>query len=230
MSNSFKILVSLLAIGIVSSNFIHKAIASDSDSNEKNKMPCLEGICIGDDIQSLKDISWVSADKKLGKNKNYGWKIVGSPKVLQSLLPYLSGQIIDRNGINLLHGIKGFCTIALGGNIFSGYLQSKDGKPIEVRFNLVALSNDKEQKIIVTEIRKRIATTDIGSQRESLQSEVERRYPSSNKILSRTNAVVQSSMSGGEIKAVYLRLYSKGMGSSASALLEFPGCIDKVGL
>lgn len=230
MNNCFKTLANLLTIGIISNNFIHKAIANDPNNNEKNKMPCLEKICVGDNIQNLSDINWIPANKKLGKSKNYGWKVIGSPKALQTLLPYLSGKVIDKEGISLLPEIKGFCTTALGSDIFSGYLQSEDGKPIEIKFSLVALSNSKEQKIVVSEIRKRIATTDIGNQRKSLQSEVERRYPNSNKILSRTDAVVQSSMSGGEIKAVYLRLYSKGMGSSASALLEFPGCIDKVGL
>jgi hypothetical protein len=230
MSNSFKILVTLLAIGIVDNNFIHKAVANDNDGNEKNKMPCLEGICIGDDIQSLENINWISADGKLGKKKNYGWKTIGSPEALQSLLPYLSGRIIDGKGIGLLPGIKGFCNTPFIDPIFSGQLTSKDGKPIEVRFSIMTLSNGKTQKIVVSEIRKRIATTNIGSQRRSLQDEAEKRYPNSNKLLSRTNALVQSSMSGGEIKAVYLRLYRNSMGSSASALLEFPGCIDKVGL
>lgn len=230
MSNSFKILVTLLAIGIVGSNFIRKAIAGDNDGNEKNKMPCLEEICIGDDIQSLENVNWISADKKLGKKKNYGWKTIGNPEALQSLLPYLSGQVIDKKGISLLPEIKGFCSTGLGSGIFSGYLQSKDGKPIKVKFDLISSQDNRTQRIVVSEISKRIATKAIGSQQRSLQNEAEKRYPSSNKILSRTNVFVQSSMSYGVVDAVSLRMYSKGGGASESRLLEFPGCVDKVGL
>jgi hypothetical protein len=232
MSKYFKLLFIVLCIGTVNST-ITKAQASSP--NEKNKMPCLEGICVGDDIQSLKNINWLSVDKELRSPQQIdGWKVIGDTKAFQSLLPYLSTRIIDKKGIKLLPQIKGFCKRPYNNPIFSTFYTAKDGKFMEIKFGLVTLSNYKSQKIVVSEIRKVVSNKEISSsQIDSLRSEAKKRYPSSNQTLSQTYTDVQHHMENGKIDSVNLRLHYKdgllGSGKDES-LLEFPGCTQKVKL
>jgi hypothetical protein len=222
-----------LSIGIVV-GIIDRAIADNP--NEKNELPCLEEICLGDDIQGIKNVSWVSVDKLLGSKQNQGWKVIGDQKAFQSLLPYLSGRVIDQKGIKLLSQIKGFCkTPYVDNTFFSALYNGKDDKPITISFMLVASPDNKSQTIIVSNISKRISTTEISSsQRNLLGAELDKRYPISRSGTLRSKANVGLGF-GGNINdtSVYLNLSLGAFtlsGAKSQQLLEFPGCTKKVEL
>jgi hypothetical protein len=231
MNKYFKTLIILLSLGIANDLFV-EALADSP--YEKAKMPCVEEVCVGDDIQALKSINWLPVDKELVSNQNRGWKVIGDAKSLQSLLPYLSGGVIDKKGIKFLPQIRGFCTRPNGNPIFLGHYTGKDGKPVEIRFGILPSLDRKSQKIVVSEIKKRISNTGISSsQVGSLYAEAQKRYPSSNKAIAATTMLVQSDMNQGKVTSVNLRLfYRDGLlgAGSADSLLEFPGCVGKVEL
>ena len=129
MKNYLRIISVLLSVGVFTS-ITNQVMASSP--YEKNKMPCLESVCIGDDIKSLQNIPWMPVDKLPGGKQSEGWKVVGDTKSFQKLLPYLSVKEIDKKGIILLTQIKGFCKGPFRNPIFSGKYPGKDGKPITV--------------------------------------------------------------------------------------------------
>lgn len=229
MKKYSKIISVALSVGIVT-GIINQAMANTP--YEKNKMPCLEEICIGDDLKSLQNVPWMSVDKLLDAKQYKGWKIVGDIKALQKLLPYLSAKLIDKKGINLLPQIKGFCARPFTNPIFTGVYKGKDGRPIDITFALVTSADYKSQKIIVSDITKQISTTNLSSsQIKSLNAEMDRRYPNSNQALSQTSAFVQASFSkdGGVTSRLFHKTGFKDWDGGA-ALLEFPGCTKKVEL
>jgi hypothetical protein len=232
MSKYFEISIALLSLGLANS-IVTQAIASER--YEKNRMPCVAEVCIQDNIQELTNINWIPVDKELrnvpNKNQNKGWKAIGDSKALQNLLPYLSGGIIDKKGIKLLPQIKGFCTMPRFNPIFLAHYIGKDGKHVQVTFSLLPSSDQKSQKIVVSEIKKLISNTEISpSQTESLFAEAEKRYPSSNKGGSPTTVLIQPDINYGKVTSVNLRLLQGNLFGSAGSLLEFPGCTGNVNL
>jgi hypothetical protein len=221
MNKYIKLVVMLLTLNITNT----KVLADEL--YEKNKMPCIEGICLGDKIQDLTNVNWKEA--KLSRGRNYGWKVVGDAKIFNELFPYLSSNAIDKKGIQLLSKIKGFCDMPKRNPIFTGYFTTKDGKDAAATFSLLPLDDGKSQVIFVSEIKKLISNQEISPQQVSLlQAEAQRRYPNSNKMLTRTSVLIHSHIKNAKVDYVYLHL-SQPVGLTGS-LLEFPGCTEKVKL
>jgi hypothetical protein len=233
MSKYFRVLLVLLNLGIV--NFTLNKVRADTPY-EKNNMPCIEGVCLKDDIQSLKNINWISVNKKLSNRQNTHWKAIGDQSSLQNLVPYLSAKVIDSKGINLLAKIQGFCTVLYANPIFSGFYKGKDGKPIEVNFTLIYSSDRKSQKIVVSEIDKLVASGEFTSEQlTSLGNEAAKRYPNSisKTSLPQTSVTVYPRYRRGD-NSVHLRLFYNNIsaidGFGGGEFLKFPGCTNKVNL
>jgi hypothetical protein len=145
-------------------------------------------------------------------------------------------RVIDKKGIQLLSQIKGFCKKPyLDDRIFSSLYTGKDGKPIEIGFMIVASPDSKSQTIVVSNIRKRISTTEISSsQIDSLKAELKKRYPISTSGTLRSKAIVgiQPAMRRGD-NSVSLTMSLSAFtlsGANSEQLLMFPGCTNKVEL
>ena len=100
-----KVLLALLiSLGSSLQLLIFSSVVSASPSKE---YPCIENICLGDDLKNISGINWISATK-LPKNSKPP-KAIGSAANIKAFAPYWNSGQLDTKGIQLLSGVKGFC-------------------------------------------------------------------------------------------------------------------------
>lgn len=197
--------------------------ASEAHSD---RYPCLEDICIGDDLTKFSDIDWMSADKFLRNGKPP--KSIGNPVNIKAFAPYWTSGQLDKKGINILSGIQGFCKPKRV-NIFAASYLNKDRKLIVVNFGIKVSDDLKSQSFVVRNIFKLLYTGQVTeSQKQDLAAQIKEKYPMyvTGKITESTARIHQSFGSNG----LGVMLESPFTGIKAlrdpgtDQMLSFPGC------
>lgn len=113
---------------------------------EKNKFPCIEDICLGDEITTLQNLPWEKVDfsKSRANLKNqtvlkiyqdqFGKDFRG--QISPTIVPYLALGGFDRNALQALAGITANCNSDSDRKIISGEYVSKGGNPTKVGLEL----------------------------------------------------------------------------------------------
>lgn len=138
----------------------HTCFAEDY---QKNGLPCVAELCIGDGIPELKKIQWetvkgaedYSRDKDVkyflnSVKSSYERKYIGD--VSMRAISILVGRRFDNSALPLLAGILANCG---EGDSLSGLYKTKSGRPTDVWIALrQKTSNSSEQQWTVVSIRR----------------------------------------------------------------------------
>lgn len=148
----------------------------------KNGMPCLNGICIGDDISLLKQVKWetvytppyplakpqpllslkISEDsfKRISKGFAPG---ANTETALRAALPYLDKRSFDSDGIPKLERLKAYCAPV---TVYGQY-KSESGFDTVVEVELISETDPNKQALRVTSISRNYPI--MGYTREQVQ-------------------------------------------------------------
>lgn len=141
-----------------------------------NGQPCIEEVCLGDEVQNLSHIQW----KKLSAgeiDQPQRIKAIGDTNAIKTFSRYLTK--IDGTGLQALTKIKGFCVNPIHERLYRLQAEyvNKKGQKIIVNFIINPTEDGKSQKYIVSDIIKIIPVENITSeQRTSIVSQVEEKY------------------------------------------------------
>jgi hypothetical protein len=145
----------------------------------KDGNPCIEEICINDEVKNLINIKW---KKVTVANVNYSlpFKVVGDPNATNTFIRYLNVGSIDGIGLKALSKIKGFCDNPMGSvTSLGGSYINKKGQPVLVYFSAVPSADGKSQKFIATGINKVIDRASVTPEQEQdLAAQAQEKYKS----------------------------------------------------
>ena len=171
----------LLTVSLISMQSICHA-----DEYEKNGLPCVKEICIGDGVDALAQVKWVKVNvTPNSKSLFYGVYIRNTNEELQTyigntknLTNYIGSDKFDARAISHLNEVTAVCknSITLTGLV--GTYKSKDGNLTEVEIELIPDQRNLDslaQSWVVTGI-KRAFTIKSSLQREEVRSELDNRY------------------------------------------------------
>jgi hypothetical protein len=226
VSKNLKILAFTVALGFA--NVLPAQAQHQDNPTTVNGMPCIEEVCIGDDLKNLGHINWNSADPsiKRASSKVPRNLAIGNAADIQAFAPYWNSQNLDTKSIKILSRIKGFCIPPLI-NLFYADYTNKSGKPVMLVISISTSPDGKTQRWIVRDIFKTIyigATTDM--QRQDLEAQIKAKYPSFAASPTSAPSVRLEVVSVG----VGLRLSMPSWGPNAlrganrDNMLQFPGC------
>jgi hypothetical protein len=204
----------------------------NSSKRSSDKYPCIEDVCIGDDIRDLSNINWEPTDKTAFNSpaaKAINLRAIGNPADIKAFTPYWFVGRLDNKGVKILSKIKAFCEITHG---LRGIYIDKYKRKVFVTF-LQRLSDDeKSQALVVYAISQSQFIPGGVNQYEyaDLQSQVKQKYPrydgnnpSEARVVANTSSTVTNT-------TVTLYLWAPTTGVKAIALprmngiLNFPGC------
>lgn len=176
--------------GLVKSVLVGVALISiqsicHADEYEKNGLPCVKEICIGDSVDSLENVKWDKVDTKVNtKNWNYSLyaksredrksKYRGSVK---NLSEYIGLNKFDSLTVKHLTEVLALCEVDSQGGLVGSYM-SKDGNPTSVTIQLApsaASSNSVEQKWTVVSIKRKYSIKS-NQQRDEVSEALNQRY------------------------------------------------------
>jgi hypothetical protein len=145
----------------------------------KNGNPCIEELCINDEVKSLINLKW----KKVPvSNSDYTSSLgaVGDPNAVRIFSRYWSIGRVDSVGLQALSKIKGFCRQPILPEVnLKGEYINKKGQPVVVNFNVVPSPDGKSQKFIVTNISKVIQRANVTPEQEQdLAAQAQEKYKS----------------------------------------------------
>jgi hypothetical protein len=145
----------------------------------KDGRPCIEEICINDEVKNLPRLNWKKVPVDKG-NYSPALKAVGEPSAVETFLRYRNIGWIDSIGLQALSRIKGFCQMPIENSFgLQGEYTNKKGQLITVSFAIVPSEDSKSQKFIVTNIFKRIQKEEVtGIQYKDLAIQAKARYQS----------------------------------------------------
>jgi hypothetical protein len=196
--------------------------ASEPNSDQ---YPCIDDICVRDDIKKLSQINWMSADEYLVRGQPP--KSIGNTKNIKAFAPYWNGGVLDIKGIKILSGIKGFCEPKYLNSFTASYLD-KDRRLIIVTFGIQILDNGKSQNFVVKNISKVLYVGQTSeSQKEALEAQAQEKYPTfyaNSRPLEPTVHVYKTG------KGLVLDLSLPSIGAKAlgfpsgDSMFSFPGC------
>lgn len=173
---SISIIIALLVSSISTAN-------ADQNTYEKNGMPCMDEVCLGDSLEELSKVNFDTATM-MGK----GTPPVSSYKPRQNeidmlsskykgnikpISTYLSRSQFDNKTIQGLAEITATCT--LGANL-DGTFTSKGGNPTQVKISLLPTSDTSKQAWIVTGIYRSYLSAKSEEQRKEVHTEMDARY------------------------------------------------------
>jgi hypothetical protein len=196
----------------------------------KNNNPCIEELCINDEVKNLSRLNWKKVPASSG---TYLVKAVGDPNAIKIFSRYLATRNIDGTGLQALVKIKGFCEKPMElRTSLSGRYTNKKGQLVVVYFSVVPSQDGKTQNFIVSGISKVITKEKVtDEQYNDLVVQAEKKYQN---YYQRNNAntvhypnvrVNSSSLTG-----TYLQLESQfgqmipGGVIDPSKFQYFPGC------
>jgi PI31 proteasome regulator N-terminal len=160
----------------------------DANDNEfiKNGLPCLSGVCIGDDITQIKGINWLSQHpviKKDFRQANAGEVnlLRGAFKAPDSTLQQIANSIVagtfDSNGIASLTKVQASCDKLFVLNTIA-HFKSQSGHLTQVLFQPTANSNTSEQVFRVTNINRAFEDAVTEKQKQDLSNALASSYKS----------------------------------------------------
>jgi hypothetical protein len=176
--------VKRLVIFLLSTGLSATAIAED---NVRDGRPCLNGICVGDDISALSKIKWDNVKSMIGNKPVKSFKIrdaslkdlmqnfsPDTASAVKEAAPYLLEKGFDSEAIPKLSRIKGFCQpIDLD---LTGHFKSDSGFPTRVNVNVEPGSTAAEQTLRVKFIIRRYPREFTTAQVRELAEQLKARY------------------------------------------------------
>jgi hypothetical protein len=196
--------------------------ASEPNSDQ---YPCIEDICLRDDIKKLSQIKWMSADQYLVRGQPP--KSIGNTRNIQAFAPYWNGGVLDIKGIKIRSGIKGFCEPRDPNSFTASYL-AKDRRLIIVTFGIQFSDSGKSQTFVVRHISKVLYIGQTTrSQKQALEVEARRKYPTfyGDSRPLEPNVHVYETGKGLVLDLSLPTIGSKGFGNpSRDSMFSFPGC------
>lgn len=195
----------------------------------KNGNPCIEELCINDEVKSIVNIKW----KKVPVNNvdyTSSLKAVGDPNAVKVFSRYWNIGRIDGTGLQALSKIKGFCQMPMDLTSLTGEYTNKKGQQVTVSFLAVPSDDGKSQKFIVTDIFKMVQkekVTDV--QYEDLATQAKARYHSfynSSGLTRYPNvSIINNSMRGVTVHITsQFGKVPDGVAINPSKFQYFPGC------
>jgi hypothetical protein len=209
----------------VSSSFNLLNLPCFASEPNSDQYPCIEDICLRDDIKKLSQIKWMSADQYLMRGQPP--RSIGNTKNIKAFAPYWNGGVLDTKGIKILSEIKGFCEPKYLNSFTASYLD-KDLRLIIVTFGIQISDNGKSQNFVVKNISKVLyvgQTTE--SQKKALEAQAQEKYPKffSNSRPLEPQVHVYSTGKGLVLDLSLPSIGAKALGfPSGDSMFSFPGC------
>jgi hypothetical protein len=157
-----------------------------AQSYEKNGLPCITELCIGDGLQELSKIKWDRAKSAFslpGKPDYAGSRPLGAAEItsvkqvyrgdVSKVVPYLSYESFDAKAIPLLASI----TAACGRKELQGIFTTESGNPTTVKITLLTDKNDVAiQRWTVTSISRSFPAAVSAAQQADIRKQLDERY------------------------------------------------------
>lgn len=161
--------------------------AAIADDSVRDGQPCLNGICVGDDITALSKIKWDTVTSMIGNKPVKSFKIrdaslkelmqnfaPDAASAVKEAAPYLLQKGFDSEAIPKLSRIKGFCQpIDLD---LTGHFKSDSGFPTRVIVNVEPGGTAAEQSLRVKFIIRRYPQEFTTAQIRELAEQLKARY------------------------------------------------------
>lgn len=156
---------------------------------QKNGLPCLKEICIGDGLPELAKIQWersfdrmsvlekrpkliadnkVSAVVRTSVRENF----LGNENDILAIVPYLSANAFDGVALPKLSGILATCRE----ETLTGMFMSQSGRKTEVDLRLMPTADGAEQKWTVVKIVRLFPENLTNEQKQDLANQVQKEY------------------------------------------------------
>ncbi|WP_028101418.1 hypothetical protein [Pseudoduganella violaceinigra] len=216
------------------------ASPADSPSNEyvKNGMPCINGICIGDDIATLGKVKWdvsyyvnyANGPKLQVRNlklDDEGVRVytrglvagANSKDALRAAAPYLMQRSFDSDGIPKLTHLKGFCTSP---NVYGRY-KSENGFDTTVLAILLPDGDTLQQSFRVMSITRSYPATYTREQVQELERQFEQRYAGVHRYAPK-NSQDKAIQPFWNIAGREFSLNGTAVGDIQNQMKKYPGC------
>ena len=157
-----------------------------AQSYEKNGLPCITELCIGDGLEELSKIKWDRAKNALslmGKPDYVGSRPLGPYDIatvkqiyrgdVSKAAPYLSYEAFDAKAIPLLASI----TAACARKELQGTFTTESGNPTTVKMALLTDKNDIAiQRWAVTSISRTFPAAVSAAQQADIRKQLDERY------------------------------------------------------
>lgn len=163
---SISIMIALLASSISTAN-------ADQNTYEKNGMPCMDELCLGDSLDELSKVNFepvasykirpIEIDALTSKYKGN----------IKPIATYLGRSKFDSNTIQALADITATCTFIAK---LDGNFTSKGGNPTKVTISLLPTSDTSKQVWTVTGIYRTYPSAKSQDQRKEVKTEMDARY------------------------------------------------------
>lgn len=165
------------------------------DDAVRDGMPCLSGICIGDELSTLADVEWLEARStrpapglsSLRLTKEYDPSPLAVRKVLkmfpdgaspppEELMPYLAHGTFDSTVLAEIAELEGFCEPWDSLYPLEGQFESASGHVTIVGVNVRAGENPEDQALRVSRITRKYEGEYTAEQRRDLVDQIDQRY------------------------------------------------------
>lgn len=227
--------ISSIAVSIVLLSHLVSARVVTAQENPpvKNGNPCIEEICINDDIKSIPPLNWRKVQVPNEDGSQF-LKAIGDRAAIKTYSRYWLAKQIDGTAVAALAKIDGFCKNPLEDSpmIMSGVYINKKSLPVLVAFRIVPAEDGKSQKIIVARIEKVISREKITTpeQLEDLVSQAKVKYtdyyPKSYGSEQYPRVVVgeNSGIPTLSMTSQYTQILVPGVSIDPTKFKYFPGC------
>lgn len=202
----------VMACVVLLAGFVGTTMANE---HVRNGMPCLNGICLGDDISTLSRIKWDAAQKwnlSIGNQEIEERFALEARAAAKEVYPYLKTRNFDNGVIQKLSKIKGFCKPFPFHSIY-GTFSSASGFFTQVHVGVTAEAPDK-QSLRVTSISRKYPQAHSSAQQKELKSQFQTNYSSVKKP-------ARWSFSDNKLELSLLR---DNVLETMAMLKQYPGC------
>src|SRR5882724_1713703 len=166
--------------------FLSAPMLSFAQSYEKNGLPCIAELCVGDGLEELSKTKWErakSAFSPMGKPDYVGSRPIGASEIttvkriyrgdVSRVVLYLSYEAFDAKAIPLLASI----TAACGRKELQGAFTTESGNPTTVKIALLTDKNDAAiQRWAITSISRSFPAAISAVQQADIRKQLDERY------------------------------------------------------
>jgi hypothetical protein len=202
-----------------------------AEENVRDGRPCLNGICVGDEISKLSGIKWAQATfngrpistMKMDNDKAYVEKLLedfapSSAPAVAAAQRYLRFGLFDTQGINKLSKVTGFCKPRVLD--FSGVYYSDRGYETKVTVNVFAGEEPSSQVLRVRSITRLYSGNHTKEEMNELYNEFKERYKAAKLAESQLDTEPTWDFGWGRLE---LKLNRNHL-NDADKLKHYPGC------
>jgi hypothetical protein len=131
----------------------------------RNGMPCVEEVCVGDDVLKLEHVAWQPAvnptngqplsESRASRMYTDRLKVIlrGDEAAIEAVAPYWYLRRFDSEGFRVLAGVRAVCEdLGVAGRLRATYID-RQGRMTEVHFEPVSSDEGKSQRFLVVAIR-----------------------------------------------------------------------------